>query len=427
MHLSSNSFSDRLFMTVALLFLTFVVFFVGYQYRRERVYKIDLLDGRLQEFNYEMYAGLWTDGGTVSVGEIGAYVLAHPHENLRVSVIDGDGKVIYDNRASADSLPNHADRREIAGALRDGHGYDIKRTSQTLNRPYFYSATYFDESKVFIRSALPYDLTLGRMLSSDKGFIWVALLLTVILLAIYYIFSKELGQDSENEKTRLKRQLTQNIAHELKTPVSSVQGYLETIVTDKDMDEDTRRQFIERAYAQGSRLTNLMRDITLLTRLDEAAESFDKEPVNVWQVVEGIVAESAPALEERGMRMLNIVDKSAVVSGNPSLIYSIFRNLTDNSIAYAGEGTTISVKSVPTEGNLLKFSFEDNGVGVAREHLGRLFERFYRVDKGRSRKLGGTGLGLAIVKNAVQTHGGTIKAQTAESGGLRFIFTLSVT
>ena len=111
------------------------------------------------------------------------------------------------------------------------------------------------------------------------------------------------------------------------------------------------------------------------------------------------------------------------MKGNRSLLYSIFRNLTDNALAYAGEGTTISL-SANEQGNKWHFIFSDNGQGVPPEHLARLFERFYRVDKGRSRKMGGTGLGLAIVKNAVLLHGGTIRVSNLPEGGLKFEFTI---
>ena len=130
-------------------------------------------------------------------------------------------------------------------------------------------------------------------------------------------------------------------------------------------------------------------------------------------------------MEAKKMKFLILIAPGTTVHGNQQLIYSIFRNLTDNAIAYAGEGTTITVQCLKEEKNKLWFSFSDNGAGVPPEHLTHLFERFYRVDKGRSRKLGGTGLGLAIVKNAVLLHGGTINVQIAHSGGLDFHFSLN--
>lgn len=228
----------------------------------------------------------------------------------------------------------------------------------------------------------------------------------------------------EEEQARLKRQLTQNIAHELKTPVSSIQGYLETILSNPNIPKDTVRTFLERSYAQSNRLTTLLRDISVLTRMDEAPEMMEREAVNLSLVVDNIINEVALGLEEKYIRVINLMPQALMVNGNHSLLYSIFRNLMDNAIAYAGTNIQITINCFREDDTFYYFSFSDSGVGVEEEHLTRLFERFYRVDKGRSRKLGGTGLGLAIVKNAVLFHGGTIFAKNAPNGGLVFVFTL---
>lgn len=228
----------------------------------------------------------------------------------------------------------------------------------------------------------------------------------------------------EEEQARLKRQLTQNIAHELKTPVSSIQGYLETIINNPNIPKENVKTFLERSYAQSNRLTCLLRDISVLTRMDEAPEMVEKETVNLSKIVENILNEVALGLKEKQVTVVNKMPSSLIITGNSSLLYSIFRNLTDNSIAYAGTGIKITISCFREDEQYYYFSFSDTGVGVPEEHLNRLFERFYRVDKGRSRKLGGTGLGLAIVKNAVLFHGGTIFAKNMPGGGLEFVFTL---
>ena len=228
----------------------------------------------------------------------------------------------------------------------------------------------------------------------------------------------------EEEQARLKRQLTQNIAHELKTPVSSIQGYLETIISNPNIPQENVRVFLERSYAQSNRLTFLLRDISVLTRMDEAPELVEKEQVNLSKIVENILNEVALGLEEKHITVVNKLPSEVILTGSSSLLYSIFRNLTDNAIAYAGNDIQITINCFREDEKFYYFSFSDTGVGVPEEHLNRLFERFYRVDKGRSRKLGGTGLGLAIVKNAVLFHGGTIFAKNMPKGGLEFVFTL---
>ena len=229
----------------------------------------------------------------------------------------------------------------------------------------------------------------------------------------------------EEEQVRLKRQLTQNIAHELKTPVSSIQGYLETIVNNENISRDKINTFLERCYAQSNRLSRLLRDISVLTRMDEAANMIDMERVDISVLVGNIINEVSLELEEKHISIVDSLKKGIQIKGNYSLLYSIFRNLMDNAIAYAGTNIQININCFREDENYYYFSFADTGIGVSPEHLNRLFERFYRVDKGRSRKLGGTGLGLAIVKNAVIIHGGNISAKNNQGGGLEFVFTLA--
>lgn len=231
-------------------------------------------------------------------------------------------------------------------------------------------------------------------------------------------------RDSEEDKTRLKRQLTQNVAHELKTPVSSIQGYLETIVSNPDIDAQTKEQFIQRCYAQSRRLSSLLADISTLNKLDDAPQGYEFEAVNIPDLLQTIRRDVSMQMEANHVTFRSLVEPGVEVNGNPSLLYSIFRNLTDNSIAYGGEEVTITVQVLSESTYFYTFSFSDNGPGVAPEHIPHLFERFYRIDKGRSRKMGGTGLGLAIVKNSVLLHRGTISVRLGIAGGLEFIFTL---
>lgn len=228
----------------------------------------------------------------------------------------------------------------------------------------------------------------------------------------------------DEEQARIKRQLTQNIAHELKTPVSSIQGYIETLINNPNISQEMMQTFLQRSYAQSNRLTLLLRDISVLTRMDEAPDMVSKESLNLSKLIENMLSEVALNLDDKNIHINNLLPPNMYITGNSSLLYSIFRNLTDNAIAYAGTGIQVTINCFREDEKFYYFSFSDTGVGVAEEHLNRLFERFYRVDKGRSRKLGGTGLGLAIVKNAVLFHGGTIFAKNIPGGGLEFVFTL---
>ena len=227
------------------------------------------------------------------------------------------------------------------------------------------------------------------------------------------------------EQSRLKRQLTQNVAHEFKTPVCSIQGYLETIIQNypDNLSDEQLKHFLERCYSQSNRLNCLVQDMSQLSDMN-GVQRARMELVDLAPIVSGMLLEVANKLVEQKMTVVNNLPDKLLLNGDASMLYSIFRNLIDNSISYAGEGTTVTISCFRSDAQFYYFSLSDNGTGVPEEHLSRLFERFYRVDKGRSRKLGGTGLGLAIVKNAVALHGGTISVRNAAGGGLEFVFKL---
>lgn len=579
-------FSQRLFLSVIFLFLGYAVCFMLFQYKREKAYKIELLNTQLQNYNNQLCDFL-ADHHGVNSDSMQSYVTTHMMPNLRVTLIEPSGKVVYDNtNANWKSFANHSLRKEVQDALMYGSGYSNSRQSESIQgEEYFYSARYYPPYRIIIRSALPYNLSLAEHLQADSGYLWFALIICLVLIFIFYRFTRKLGKSitklqqfamkadrnepidmdilqtfpknelgeisqhiikiykrlhrakealyiereklishlqtsheglgvftkerqeilvnnlftqyinnisdrnlrstneifdipelqpiieflnrnegnfskeekryamhlnknarsftveciifqdmsfeisinditQEEEQARLKRQLTQNIAHELKTPVSSIQGYLETIISNPNIPQENVRVFLERSYAQSNRLTFLLRDISVLTRMDEAPELVEKEQVNLSKIVENILNEVALGLEEKHITVVNKLPSEVILTGSSSLLYSIFRNLTDNAIAYAGNDIQITINCFREDEKFYYFSFSDTGVGVPEEHLNRLFERFYRVDKGRSRKLGGTGLGLAIVKNAVLFHGGTIFAKNMPKGGLEFVFTL---
>ena len=228
------------------------------------------------------------------------------------------------------------------------------------------------------------------------------------------------------EKQRLlKQQLTSNIAHELKTPLASIKGYLETILNNPTIPEEKKKYFIEKAFAQAERLTDLLNDISLLNNIEDAGGLFEFKPLILNPVIRDVIENLKHRLIEKNMDCTVDVGKEVVVNGNESLLFSVFQNLIENSINYAGNNTTISIRKYLEDDKFYYFQYSDSGVGISEEHLTRIFERFYRVDYGRSRETGGTGLGLSIVKNAVLLHKGEISVRNKPEGGLEFLFSLS--
>ena len=463
------SIGHRLYISVTALFLIYAVCFMVFQQNREKQYKIDTLNLKLQTYNQRMHEALVLQDNK-SEQTLNNFVKTHAEHNIRVTLIDRRGRVFYDNIFKDYArIGNHANRTEFIQAVKTGQGQTVDRNSSTLRHDYFYSATYFHKDGYIIRTALPYDNDLARSLQADQHYIWFSIVVILLLTLLLYRFISRLGrnitqlqtfaeradqnesleteelidfsddelgeiaeriikiyrrlQSTRQEQDILKRQLTQNIAHKLKTPVAGIQGYLETILENPDMPDGTQRQFLTRCHAQSERLTSLLNDISILNRLDDGATAMQRESVEINQLINQIEEETGLQLQAHGMTFSNQLPAGITISGNRSLLYSIFRNLTDNAIAYAGHGTTITLYA-QSMADRWQFCFSDNGVGVANEHLRRIFERFYRIDKGRSRQNGGTGLGLSIVKNAVLFHGGSIQARNLPEGGLQFLFTL---
>ncbi len=230
---------------------------------------------------------------------------------------------------------------------------------------------------------------------------------------------------TKQEKTRLlKQEMTGNIAHELRTPVTSIRGYLETVLQ-QSLDKEKAQQFLEKAYNQTLILSELIQDMSLITKMEEAPQAFPLEKVNINYLLEGLKSDLEIPLQEKDMFMEWNIPQETIIEGNKNLLYSIFRNLTENAIRYAGSSVTISIRQYNEDKDFYYFSFADNGVGIADEqHLNRLFERFYRINEGRTRNTGGSGLGLSIVKNAVLFHKGNIVVKNRLEGGLEYLFRL---
>ncbi len=238
-------------------------------------------------------------------------------------------------------------------------------------------------------------------------------------------FEMTLTDVTRSEKNKLlKQQMSNNITHELRTPVSSIRGYIETILSCRSLSPEKQHYFLERAHAQVVRLTDLIRDVALISKTEEAPETMPREEIDINSVVSDIVEELRGQFSESKMKVTDEIPPHTSINGNYALVYSIFRNLMENSIRYSGEGTEIGIERYNEDKEYYYFRFYDTGVGVPDEHLSRLFERFYRVTEGRTRDCGGTGLGLSIVRNAVLFHSGNISVRNRKGGGLEFLFSL---
>ena len=419
------SYHKRLFLQLIVFSWTMVLCFVGFQYIREKEYKSEFLNAQLQQYNRLLLT-------TVEEGEpFEEYIATHdkPFDELRISIITLSGAVVYDNTIALDSLDNHRGRPEIADALTKGTGYNISRQSTSDGREYFYSATRGE--RAIVRTAIPYSSTLQDLLEADWSFLVVMISITLVMSIVAYFTTRKLGKDiervnryeAEQERNRLKRQLTNNINHELKTPVASIQVCLETLLSGINLSEEKRQELIERCYAHNDRLRRLLNDVSLITRMEDGSALIGKERVVINDIIDEVAKELEMLPEDERLMLHSDFNDEVIIEGNQSLIGSIFRNLTENAIAYS-EGRNIYISLLENNESLCRIRFEDDGKGVEQKHLSHLFERFYRVDKGRSRQKGGTGLGLAIVKHAVQFHGGLIEVTNRPGCGLRFEFTL---
>ncbi len=255
------------------------------------------------------------------------------------------------------------------------------------------------------------------------GFIVTRLYSTLLETLMRVEHEHEAALKQEQEKIRIKRQLTNNINHELKTPICSILGYLEMVLGNDKLDKKTMMSFVKKSYDQAERLRRLMMDLSTITRIDEAASMVERGDVDLGILISTVVDDTLPQAEQQNITVVSRINRPLKVVGNNTLLYSVFRNLIDNAVAYSG-GRTITVSLLSEDSERYTFSIVDNGIGVEDKHLPHLFERFYRVDAGRSRKAGGTGLGLSIVKNAVIFHGGDIAARRAQKGGLEFQFSI---
>lgn len=471
------SYSRRLFLWLLGYSLLLVGSFVVFQYNREKDFKTVEVNSQLQLINRFIISQL--EGGK-NIREIAAATF-HPFDRLRISVFEGSGVLVFDNYS--DSLPggDHSGRVEIRNAIAKGSGYAVHRHSESTGETYFYSATKGDGGMV-VRTAIPYSVSLDSLLRADYGFLWIMGIITFVMCLLGFFATRRLGEHivrlnrfaqsaekgvriseiepfprdelgeisnhivrlyaelqqanaerdrehrlglhQQQEKERIKKQLTNNINHELKTPVASIQVCLETLMAHPGLADGKRMEFLQRGLSQCDRLKKLLADVSMITRMDDGGGAIVKETVDLAEIIAESVADKQAHATAAGITICSNVAGPLPMAGNPTLLMSIFNNLIDNAVSYSG-GSQISIAGLPAPEGEVAVMFADDGVGVPAEHLSRLFERFYRIDKGRSRAAGGTGLGLSIVKNAVAMHGGQISVENKPGGGLVFKIKLS--
>lgn len=404
---------------------------------------------------------------------------------MRITLIDSAGLVVFDSNIAEDSLltiANHADRPEIQQALRQGFASDI-RMSHTLSLPMFYAALQIERQPAFrqeaarqvrfIRVAMPM-VEISRGL---KKLTWKTLgggglaLLLIALLSLWvsdrltspikslstvaesakkgnldvhfeHKSQDEIGDlaDLLNEmlaklredfiKLRklemVRNQFLGNVSHELRTPIFAVQGYLETLL-DKDMKKETRKEFIVKAYQQAGRLNNLLTDLIDISRIESGEMKMNFHDFRLKSWLQKQVDELQGKAREQSVQLTFRAGDSAdfLVSGDQERLSQVMVNLIENAIKYNVRDGKVEVgyKNLNAEAQIY---ISDTGRGIAAEHLPRIFERFYRVDKERSRAVGGTGLGLAIVKHIVEAHGSRVTVSSDVGTGSQFSFTLKI-
>lgn len=369
-------------------------------------------------------------------------------KDLRITLIDSKGGILYDSDAEAVKMENHNDREEVIDAFAKGVGEDL-RYSSTLQAKVFYFAKRLNDDNVLrlgMRQAnlqqvfsktIPYLIVLLAAIVAASILIAIGLsrafisplqklvdqLGTPELMSIENVY-KEIAplvntirkQDLElqltieqlsNEKqkiTHLKDEFTANASHELKTPLTSISGYAELIENDMAKPEDVK-VFAGKIHKEARRLQSIANDIITLSKLDgQQGELFDlNEKVRLWNVAHSCVEDLSLNANKKSVQLALEGDKAAEILGNSKLLYEMVFNLVDNSIRYTEPGGKVAVVVEP--GTIV---VKDTGIGIPEECQSRIFERFYRVDKSRSKETGGTGLGLAIVKHVAEVLHATI-------------------
>lgn len=475
------SYSSKL-LIVAIAIVTIVeVAFLAFQFKREQRYRENRLNAQLTVLNYQLLDNY--DGGVVNV-DLWERSLDLPFQDLQFAIFDSEGNILYDN-AGIGPIDNPLELKELKMAREsEKHQGFVVHNNDEIDDDDFYYYAALKEGDLYARTgALGHDVKLADFMTLDKSFIWYALAIYVIIIIItWYATSRigntvkrlsqfaeaaeknekiydiesfpnnELGNIAHNivliysrwqrtvaerdrqaaraikeieEKNRIKRELTNNINHELKTPLSAMSLELDTIIEHRDRLSDQQLDMLlSRCKANSERLLKMIQDILALNRLEDGVENIQKENLSLRHIIEEVADRLLPKAEDAGIGFELDLPTEMMMMGNASLLESIFNNLINNSILYSG-CSTISVSLDQEDAKRYRIIVSDDGIGIPEEHFAHIFDRFYRLESGRSRKKGGSGIGLAIVKRAVNFHGGEISIRNLPSGGLEFTITLA--
>lgn len=365
-------------------------------------------------------------------------------DSLRVTVIDTDGTVLFDSNADAAAMENHADRPEVKAALENGEGSG-SRSSETVDKNLFYYAVRLDNGTV-IRVSREADSLFAVLRNMMPAILGVLLLLFLLCFFLSNYFTRSLVEPIEHmaenisdtgaeavykelapfvakirqqhedilRSAQMRQEFTANVSHELKTPLTAISGYAELIEHGMASGADTVR-FAGEIHNNASRLLTLINDIIQLSQLDSDTCKVEYTDVDLYQVAEECVDMLKMNAEKQGVTM-RLCGKPSIVFADRQQMEELVYNLCDNAIRYNKRGGSVTV-TVNTEKTHVFLSVRDTGIGISAEHQDRIFERFYRVDKSRSKATGGTGLGLAIVKHIVSQHGAELSLESQEGKG----------
>lgn len=365
-------------------------------------------------------------------------------DGLRVTVIAEDGSVEYDSNANASGMDNHEKRPEIEAAIESGEGSTIRRSS-TLERSMFYYAVRLDNGNV-LRVAKESDNVLSIMSSTFPLLLGLAAVLFAVGALFSHLLTKsivapveQMANDMDHlesirvykelrpfittiqkqhedirKNADMRQEFTANVSHELKTPLTSISGYSELIESGMATDEDVVR-FAGEIHQNANRLLTLINDIIRLSELDVSTQEVVYEQLDLYAMAEKCVDMLQVNAENHDVT-LQLSGKSAYVSANREMMNELLYNLCDNAIRYNKKGGRVDVSVEETDTEVI-LSVKDTGIGISKEHQERIFERFYRVDRSRSKLTGGTGLGLAIVKHIVAQHHANLELESEKDAG----------